>query len=309
MTGTYAIVLNWNGREHTLACVRSLLRSRPRPPEIVVVDNGSTDGSVAALQDAFPDVRVLLAGRNLGYAGGNNLGVRVALDEGAERIVLVNNDVEVDAGMLHELERALDEDERVGVAGPLILLPGRERIWAAGGELSHRENVTRLRGNGQRNNGRFHEDEDVDYIPGCVLMVRREVFERLGLLDETFFCYMEDVEFGHRVRDAGLRNRFVASSRAVHDASASTGGGYTAARKYMNAVNSVRYLRRHPSARGWIGFLVFDLLGLPAAFVVAAARGRGGAAIAKGRGIVDGLLGREVDPERVARYLAAERDA
>lgn len=311
-SGTWVVILNWNGATHTLRCLQSLFACVPPLPVVLVIDNGSTDGSMQRLEaglvglgrPAVAQVRLLRVERNLGYSGGNNLGIRLALDAGAERVVLVNNDVELAPDTIATLERALAADPGIGVAGPLILLPGPDlRVWAAGGELTYRENVTRLRGCNQALNGRFARDEDVDYVPGCVLMVRREVFETVGLLDDTFFCYMEDVEFGHRVREAGFRNRYVAGTRVVHAASASTGGGYTPARKYMNAVNSVHYLRRHPTLRGWLGFFTFDVLALPLSITVALCRGRGAAGVAKLRGVVDGLLGRHVTPARVARYV------
>lgn len=302
--GTVAIVLNWNGAEHTLRCVAALERSRPRAPAIVVIDNASHDDSVARLKAALPHVPIHVADTNLGYGGGINLGIARALERGAERVLILNNDVELEPDCLAQLEAALDHDERVGVAGPMVLLPGApRRIWAAGGELTHRQNVSRLRGHGRVWNGCFREDSTVDYVPGAALLVRRAVFERAGVFDESFFCYMEDVEFGQRAARAGFENRYVASAVAVHDASASTGGGYTAARKYMNAVNSVHFLRRHGGLRAWFGWFVFDVLAWPLAFAVAVARGRGGAAWAKLVGLKDGWLGRAVTPERVQRFM------
>lgn len=305
---TVAVVLNWNGAAHTVRCVAALKRARPAPPAILVVDNGSHDGSVERIKAECPGVRLVESGSNLGYAGGNNVGIRAALESGARYVLLINNDVEVDPDCIARLEAALDADKRAGAAGPLLLSPGPERrIWAAGGELAHRENVTRLRGFGQLCNGRYRADEDVDYLPGCAILVRREAFAKIGLLDESFFCYMEDVEFGRRLAAAGFKNRFVADAAAQHDASASTGGGYSPARKYMNAVNSVRFLKRHGTLRGWLGFAVFDVLGLPAALVFATLKGRPAGAFAKARGLVDGFRGILVTPERVERYVRGKR--
>lgn len=304
-----AVIVNWNGVDRTLRCLESLRRAGHPPRDVVVVDNASTDDSVARIRAEFPEVTVLVAPENLGYAGGNNLGIRHALERGARSVLLLNNDVEIDRGCIDSLAAEL-ADERVGAVGPLVLLPARanerNRIWAAGGEVTHRENVSRLRGNGETLNGRFAAPERVDYLPGCAILVKREVFERVGMLDESFFCYMEDVEYGRRIEEAGLENRLVPAARAFHDASASTGGGYTAGRKYMNAVNSVRYLRRHPSARGWLGFVVFDVLLWPLCLANAIRHGRPAAAFAKLRGIVDGLRGVRVTKEHADRYVGAE---
>jgi hypothetical protein len=301
---TVAVILNWNGAEDTLRCVEALQASKPRPPRIVVVDNGSQDDSRRRILERHPELALISSQSNLGYSGGNNLGIRWALEQGARKVVLLNNDVEVEPECIARLEQAIDGNARAGVCGPLILTRGApDRIWAAGGKLSCRENVSRLRGFGQSMNGRYTRDEVVDYLPGCVLMLRRDVLQRVGLLDESYFCYMEDVDYGRRVIEAGFKNVFVAAASAYHRPSSSTGGGYSAARKYMNAVNSVHFLRRHGSPLAWAGFICFDLLGLPLAFLSATMKGRPGAALAKLRGLCDGLRGVRVTPKRVERYL------
>jgi GT2 family glycosyltransferase len=303
---TAVVIVHWNGGDRTLRCLAALRKSSIRLDPVIVVDNGSTDGSVARIRSEYPDVKVIAAGDNRGYAGGNNLGIVDALRSGAQAVLLLNNDVEIAPDCVAALEAEL-RDPRVGAAGPLVVLPASPprpaRIWAAGGELTHRENVSRLRGHGQVLNGRYAAAEDVDYLPGCAILVKREVLESVGALDESYFCYMEDVEYGRRIAGAGYSNRLVPAARAIHDASASTGGGYTPARKYMNAVNSVRFLRRHASWRGWIGFAIFDVLLWPLCLATALARGRPSAAFAKLRGLFDGLRGVTITKEHVARYV------
>lgn len=302
--GTVAIILNWNGAEDTMRCLDALSRSRPVPSRVIVVDNGSTDDSRALIRSRYPETQLIESERNLGYAGGINLGIRAALEAGAHNLLLLNNDVEIDPDCISRLEAGLEGDERIGAAGPIILNQQMDnRIWAAGGELSAMENITRLRGFGQVMNGQFRQDENVDYLPGCVLLVRRKAFEQVGLFKESYFCYMEDVDFGRRLVEQGYTNRLISTALAYHRPSSSTGGGYSPARKYMNAVNSVHFLRRHGTLRSWLGFFLFDVIGMPAAFVMASVHGRPGAALAKLRGIFDGLRGVKVTPDRVERYL------
>jgi GT2 family glycosyltransferase len=303
------VVVNWNGAEMTLRCLRSLSRSARQPDHFFVVDNGSSDDSVLRLRAALGSNRaakLIEAGANRGYAGGNNLGIERALAAGAASVLILNNDIELEPDCIGRLEAALAAPG-VGAVGPIILFPPfpgePRRIWAAGGEVTNKENVSRLRGNGHLLNGRYGAAETVDYLPGCALLVRREVLEKVGSLDEAFFCYMEDVEFGKRITDAGYANRFVPDAIAFHDASASTGGGYTPARKYMNAANSVRYLRRHPSARGWIGFAVYDVLLWPLCLLYACVKGRPSAAFAKFSGLIDGLRGVTMTAAHIERYL------
>ena len=299
-----AVVLNWNGGEMNLRCLEHLFAAGWPSLRVVFVDNGSTDGSGEAVRARWPGVEYLGLDRNHGFTGGNNRGIHRALEMGAEMVLLLNNDVQVDPGFLPPLVEALRE-EGPGIAGPKMLEPSG-KLWSAGGRLAFHQNLTRLRGFGRADNGRYDRRERVDYIPACCLLVSREVFERVGLLDEDYFCYVEDVEFCMRARRAAFPVIYCPRSRVVHHFSHSTGGGYTPARKYMNALNSVRFLRTHGSLKSWIAFWIFDVAAWPLLLVLRLLQGRARGALAKGRGIVDGLAGRRVDPERVARYRGLE---
>jgi GT2 family glycosyltransferase len=300
--GLGVIVLNWNGGEANLRCLRSLVRAGIGEERIVFVDNASEDGSPEAVARAFPRAGIVRNATNLGFCAGMNVGLRRALERGDRELLVLNNDVEVEPDFLAPLARALAE-ERVGAAGPKVLLPGGERrLWCAGGRLDHRANVSTLRGHGEVDRGAFDREEDVDYLPGCALLVRAEALREVGLFDEQFFAYMEDVDLGVRLRERGWRVRYVPSSAVVHESGSASGGGYAPARKYANALNSVRFLRKHPSLRGWLGLLLFDVLTLPLALLREVLRGgRPAAVLAKARGLFDGLRGRRVDAASFAR--------
>jgi hypothetical protein len=181
------------------------------------------------------------------------------------------------------------------MVGPRVLFDdGTERVWCAGGRLDFRQNLSTLLGNGDPDGPRWQSDADVDYVAGCALVVRREVLEEVGLFDADYFAYMEDVELGLRVRDAGWAVKIIGRSRAYHAPSSATGGGYGARRKWMQALNSVRFLRQHGRLVHWLRFLIFDVATLPVLIVVRTARGDGAAALAKAKGVWDGLLGRQV---------------
>ncbi len=302
-TGTWAVVLNWNGGGQNLACVRSLLAQGLAPGRIVFVDNASTDGSLERVATEFPGLVVLRNDANLGYGDGTNRGIEHALARGAERVLLVNNDVTFPSGTLAGLEAALGDGG--GIVGPRVLfLHPPELVWAAGGMLTFRTNLSSLLGHKQPDGPAFRVTRAVDYVPGCAMLVARAVFERTGLLEGHYFAYHEDLEFCWKAKRAGFPVRVIGALAVHHDAHSSTGGGYNPLRKYMMAVNTVHFLRRHGTPGRWLSFWLHDVLSLPFVFVYRALRGEGRAVLAKARGTFDGLRGRQVTAERL-RELSA----
>jgi GT2 family glycosyltransferase len=191
-----AIVLNWNGFSDTESCVKSLQKVTSPPLEIVIVDNCSTDGSAEILANAFPNVPLIHRSSNGGYAAGNNEGIRHALVSGADHVLIINNDVIVEPDFLSPLVRILEERPKVGIVTCKAFFQRREKgIYCTAGRFS------RLRCSGAPLPKTLTDRKsDVSYISGCILLVRKEVFERVGFLDEKFFMYFEDMEFSNRVR-------------------------------------------------------------------------------------------------------------
>ncbi len=303
-----AVVLNWNGGEDTLACLRSLRATEAPRPLLLLVDNGSSDGSVEAALAEDAELSVLRHGENLGFAAGNNRAVDHAFTSlGAEWVALVNNDLLAQPELFLRLLEGVAEAERtggpVGAAGPcLVYTDDASRIWACGGRVRAGLNVTQLLDHGRLRAGEPGPPRDVDYVPGTCLLISRAAWAAAGPLDEAFFCYLEDADWGLRLREAGLRAVVVPAAVASHGLSASTGGGYSAGRKYMTAVNSVHFLRKHGSLAGWLGLLLFDIVLWPVAFLFGVARGHGVAALAKLKGVLDGLRGERVDASVALRY-------
>jgi len=288
------IVLNWNGGDDTLRCLECVAaQDHPGPVSVFLVDNGSTDGSTDRVAGRFRDVEIVRNDQNLGYCEGNNRGLARAIDAGAAYSLLLNSDAFLEPGAVRELVAALEGDGSAGIAGPRIVdAEDPTRVWSAGGELRVRENVGRLIGKGRPDGARFDRGGEVDFVTGCVLLVRNDLLRRIGLLDPDYFAYLEDVDLCLRARDAGARILYVPEARATHRESSSSGGGYTRLRKYLMGRNSVLFLRRHGSARHWAGFLLFSVLALPLALLVQSARGNGPSVMAKARGILHGFLGR-----------------
>ncbi len=218
------VVLNWNDSDETLCCLQSLRGLEYPSFEVVVVDNGSTDDSVATIRDRHPGVTVLEAGSNLGFTGGNNLGLRWALDRGADYGLLLNNDTDLSAAFLTLIVDAAEGDPRIGIASPSILYydqPGT--IWSAGGRIDWRRGSAAMIGLNEPDMGQFGcAPYDVDFVTGCALLIKADVMRRLGLLDERFFIYYEDTEWCVRARRAGYRTVVIPQARIWHKISSET---------------------------------------------------------------------------------------
>lgn len=218
------IVLNWNGKEDTLACLRSLRGLRYPNLRIVVVDNGSRDGSEAAVRDAFPDLEFLQTGENLGFAGGNNQGLRWGLQQGADYVLVLNNDTEVDSGLVDALVDRAESDPDIGIVGASIAYADRaDALWAFGGgrfdvatgRVRHIQREVAADELASRGHVHF-------YVTGCTMLLRRRMLEEVGLFDTSYFHFCEDVDLCLRAGAAGYQVAVAPRARLVHKVSATT---------------------------------------------------------------------------------------
>lgn len=294
----FSIIVNWNGGEENLECLDSLLAGGLAPDQIVFVDNGSRDDSLERVMQRHPGLRFILNASNEGFGEACNAGAQEALAAGAEALFFVNNDVVVESGCLGLLVEELRSG--AGLTGPRVLFKeDPSRIWAAGGKLSWRQNISTLIGNGELDSEAYATHVEVDYVPGCALLISRDTFEACEGFDARYFAYMEDVDLGVRARALGKRSTLCGAAKVLHGGSKATGGGYSARRKYMNGVNSVHFLRSHGDSAKWLRFWAFDVLTLPPLFLFELLRGNGRAVLAKGLGLAHGLAGRRVHAEQL----------
>lgn len=212
------IVLNWNGLVDTRACLHSLLKIDYFAAHIVVVDNGSSDDSVVRIRAEFPAVTLIETGVNLGYAGGNNVGIRHALAQGFDYILLLNNDTEVAPDFLDVLVAYCETHPEVGAVGPKIYLYDYpDRLWSAGGVIEWRQGArTHMRGLQEVDRGQFDTAAQVDFLPGCAVLVRSEILPRVGLIDERFGMYYEETEWCVRMARAGVTLVYVPEAHLWH---------------------------------------------------------------------------------------------
>jgi GT2 family glycosyltransferase len=253
------ILLNWNQPEFTLACLASLGRLDYESFDVVVVDNGSEDGSPSLIREQFPSITLLENARNLGFAAGNNVGIRHALDRGADYVMLLNNDTEVAPNLVRELVQVAEADPRIGALGPKIYYYDPSNvIWSAGGVVSRLGQPRHLREN-QVDVGEPEGVQDVDYVTGCAFMVKLEVMQAVGLLDDRFFIYFEETEWCARIRQAGFRVAYVPQARMWHKISMVE---RTTSRRYLYLMtrNRLLYLRLSGAGLRTIALAMLDLL-------------------------------------------------
>jgi GT2 family glycosyltransferase len=211
------VVLNWRRPREILACLASIEAQDYPSYEIVVVDNGSANGSVAEIRREFPAVWVIENGCNLGFAAGSNRGINFLVQRGVDYVLLLNDDAICDSALLRELIARSEAEPDIGVLGPTIFYaddPGTV-IWSAGGVVDRLGHARHLQEN-DVGDGPLPPARDVDYVTGCALLIRRGVIEKVGMLDERFFAYWEEVEWCARARAADFRVVHLPAARVWH---------------------------------------------------------------------------------------------
>ena len=223
------IILNWNGLDDTVACLQSVSRIQYNALDIIVVDNGSSDGSVEAIRKLFPDIQVIVNNSNLGFAEGNNVGIRRAMDH-TDYILLLNNDTTVHPDLLRHLIPVVEEDPRIAVAGPVICYEeAPDTVWCAGLQMGQGRmygmailrTTSVLMYCGQPVHGVPGEAYNVDAVVGCAMLIRTSVLHELGLLASELFMIHEDFDWSLRARKAGYRCVLVPNADVWHKVSTS----------------------------------------------------------------------------------------
>ena len=231
------VVLNWNGWRDTVACLASLQQLDYPAVDLLVVDNASSDDSVAQISSAMPGIALLQTGANLGFGGGCNVGIRQAMQGGADYLWLVNSDAVVDSAALSALVAKAESDERLGAVGSVLYEHGNAdmvQLWGGGsvnlwtGQSRHRMKAGSL-----------------DFISGASVLLRASALEQVGLFDSPrYFMYWEDTDLHFRLRKAGWKFSVADNSRLWHKQSASLGRNSPALDMYFTQ-SGVRFLRQH----------------------------------------------------------------
>lgn len=235
------VILNWNGKRDTLECLKSVeeLQIINYKLQILVIDNGSTDDSVKVIKKKYPKVEVIETGENLGFAAGNNVGIKKAIDAGADFVLTLNNDTIVDKNLLVHLVEAADNNKDAGILSPMIYFyPGfeyhkgkyseREKgrvVWYAGGVIDWDNVLASNYGVDDTDIGQYEKVHEIDFATGACMLIRREIIEKVGLFDEKYYLYLEDADLSQRVQNFGRKIVFVPQAKVWHKVSQSSGIG------------------------------------------------------------------------------------
>lgn len=240
----FVIVLNYNGKRTISRCLKSIYRSDYPNFEIVVADNASRDGSLEIVRKEFQTTHVILNHSNLGFAAGNNIAIRFALEKFADYVLLLNNDAYIEPKTISALVSRAQEDNKIGMLNPLIL-NSEGKIWFEGGKIDWLKMKTL--------HLRPENEKTSEYLCGCALLVSKEVFRKIGLFDEKFFLYYEDADLSLRAKKAGFSLVIDCNTKIIHDEQSESTGPQ---KIYWLVLSGIIFFKKHTPffLKPWIYF-------------------------------------------------------
>ena len=261
------ILVNWKKYNLTSNCINSLNKSNYKNFKIILVDNEYSEKSIIELKNKYKELLVFKEKNNLGFAGGNNIGIRYALENDYDYIMLLNNDTEVKENFILPLVERIEKDHFLGAVQPLILnFSNKSIIWNAGGKLNKFLGLTSTRLNNNKLNSSIVFDDYTDWISGCCILIKSEILTKVGLLDEKFFNYYEDVDWSLRMKNLGYDLGFVKESIIYHHGSSSSKnkknkeGVISSKIHYFNIRNHILLLKKHKNLFNFFGIVFFQII-------------------------------------------------
>lgn len=219
----YIIIVTWNGQQYITSCLNSIFAQAKKDFSVIVVDNNSNDQTKDIIRNNYPVVSLIENKSNLGFARANNIGIKKAIEQGANYIVLLNQDTEVKKDFLIEGLKYFEKNPILGLASPIILYPDEKRIWFAGSKIYRNKEIlikpTTQIGEHIHKKQIFSEADkknSVAWVPACALIIKKEVFDKIGYLDETFFMYGGDVDFSLKAKAVGIQLGYILNTLVIH---------------------------------------------------------------------------------------------
>ncbi len=251
------VILNWNGKKDSIECLESLKSISCENLEIIVVDNGSSDGSQEYIEKNYPHIILIKNKTNLGFTGGNNVGIKKAIEHGAEYIFLLNNDTTVDAHFITACLKSFATTPSVGLVGPkVVYYSNPANVWCAGCYYNQLMGRSVMYGTFSKKKD-FEKAETVDWISFCAVMIKREVFEKIGYLDDDFFSSYEDLDFCLRAKNAGFLCQYTPQTIVKHKIAQDWGGLDSPLYTYYQTRNALLCMQKN---RSTLGFMIFFML-------------------------------------------------
>lgn len=256
------LLVNYNGSKDTIECINSLKNNKYQNYKIIIVDNNSSYSDYKEIEKYIKennlDIELIRLEKNLGFAGGNNIGIKYAIEElNCDYVLLINNDTLVDESFLNELVNKSESSTEIGIAtSKIFYYPERNKIWYAGGKIDWFKFTSIHFGEKEYDDEKYNKDAEVDFISGCVMLIKKSVIEEVGYLPEEYFMYYEDFDYCIKVRDKGFKLAYVSKSKVYHKISASTGGEESAFSLEYGSRNRKLLLKKYKDRIGFNRYIL-----------------------------------------------------
>ncbi|HAA64159.1 MAG TPA: glycosyltransferase family 2 protein [Thermoanaerobacter sp.] len=219
------VIVNYNGEKYINDCVRSISESTYKNYMVIVVDNASTDNSIKNLEEEFKErITIIKNNENLGFSSANNIGIKYALQNGCEFVILLNNDTVIDKDLIHNMVSTSLSNDNAIISPKIYYYNEPNKIWSAGGGINWKKGLSFHYGFNQIDKGQFDEQKEIDFATGCCILIHKSVFEKVGYLAEEYFLYFEDTDFCVRAKQKGIKIIYEPKAKLWHKVSSTTGG-------------------------------------------------------------------------------------
>lgn len=236
------VLVNYNGEKFQNECIASIKLMDYKDYKIIIVDNASKDNSVSMIKEKYDDIIIIETGENCGVAKGNNIGIKKALELGCEYVLLLNNDTEVDSKMLSKMLSKANENTMVTCK--MYYYNQKNIIWCAGGEINWKKATVTHYGDGDVDSGQYDNSKFVEYTPTCCLLVHKNIFDKVGLMDENYFMYYDDTDFVVRANRIGVKIWYESTAKLWHKVSSSSGGRKSKISIYYGDRNRLYFINK-----------------------------------------------------------------
>lgn len=301
-------IINWNGKNVLMDCLSAVRELEYPIYQIILVDNGSTDGSVAAVKESFPEVTLVEKDKNYGVILARNIGLRTALESPMDYVLLLDNDIIANSSTLRHMIDVAENDPTIGLVGAKLYYYDKpDVLFSAGGYINYTQNIHGNRGQNEKDRGQYDRLQEVHSLGFACMLIRRKVLETVGLLDPNYIGYgFGDTDFSMRVRHAGYKIMFCPMAKVWHKhESSSSNRRYTFRKKYLEARNAIRFVTKYGTTKDRAKYAFFVGLGIPYSAVREGLRGNLPGVIGKVCGLLDGLRGRD---ELALKMFEADSD-